>query len=215
MMRKIHTLHATAVVWLTLTALPAATVVYDNHIPATSVGNGRTNDPDFPIYIEHADNFSLPAAATVNGVTWHGLYEDNVRPDDFSLRVYALGAGLPVSPPLADVPLASVVREDTGVTITYSLRVYSYCASFDDISLGAGSYALSIYNRAADGAEWLWATRDNPAVDGSFMRLGTGAWKRYSGGPEFSFTLTQVPEPGVALAVAAWLPCLLVRRRRD
>ena len=47
------------------------------------------------------------------------------------------------------------------------------------------------------------------------MRLGTGAWKRYSGGPEFSFTLTQVPEPGVALAVAAWLPCLLVRRRRD
>lgn len=192
----------------------AATVIYDNRIPATSVSNGRVNDADYPIYLEHADNFALVAAAVVNGITWNGQYKSNdVRPDNFSLRIYAIMSGLPAMSPLVDIALSGVVRQDTGIDIIYSLSVYSYSAEFPDLALGAGNYALSIYNHALDGASWTWSDRDSSA-NGSFMIMaGDTAWRYYSGGPEFSFVLTQVPEPGVVLTLAVGVPILLRRRR--
>lgn len=196
------------------TTLPL--VVCDNHVPAPAVNNGRTNDPDYAIHIEHADDFSLAAASTLNGVTWHGLYEGNqAGADQFSLRIFPMDAGVPAYSPLFDIPLAGALRTDTGLSIAYRLKVYAYSAAFPDLTLGPGAYALSLFNHTADGTEWLWACRDNSTVGGSFMILGSAAaWNHYSGGPEFSFALTHVPEPCAALALAAAAPALLLRRRR-
>ena len=117
-----------------------ATVIYDNQVTAAGVNNGRTNDPDFPLFIQHADDFALPAQSLINGVEWHGIYRgNNVRPDNFSLKIYQLSSGVPTLSPLLDIPLGAVTSQDTGRRISYDLAVYAYTATFPKQSLAAGS----------------------------------------------------------------------------
>ena len=47
----------------------------------------------------------------------------------------------------------------------------------------------------------------------SDLSQGNSAWRDFSGGPEFSFVLTQVSEPGVVLTLAVSVPAMLPRRR--
>lgn len=193
------------------------TVVYDNGISVAAATNGRTNDPDYPIYIEHADNFRLTSTSSIQGVLWAGTYEGtSARPDEFSLRIYTLVSGKPDLSPLYNIPLVALERWDTGLNNAFNQRKYSYQALFPEISLDAGTYAMSIYNQAADGLEWFWAERDSPAVDGSFMFLSVwGEWRQISGGPEFSFSLIAVPEPGLSAMAFGSILILSCSRRRN
>ena len=128
-------------------------------------------------------------------------------------KIYQLSSGVPTRIPLLDIPLGQVIRQDTGRRISYNLAVYAYSATFPDQTLAAGSYGLSIYNSATDGVEWLWATAQ--VANGSFMILGSATqWSKFTGAPEFSFALTQVPEVSAAVLFTLLVPTALLRRGR-
>ena len=205
---------ATAAAGLLLLAAPArgaATIVYDNMVSASTIHNGRENDPDAPNWL-HADGFQFAAPATFNLVTWHGLRE--FSPDRFRMRIYTIVGNVPAMTPIIDLPLGLVTRFDTGYRDPYQTVIYSYSAGFPDQSLAAGSYAISIVSDSAnDGVPWAWAVGNNN--DGSFMILkGDTAWRNMTGAPEFSFVLAQVPEPAPAVLAFAMVPFALSRRRR-
>jgi len=188
----------------------AATTVYDNMVPVSRISNGRENDVNAPNWL-HADGFQLATAATFNMLTWHGIRAGN--PESFRLRIYPMAGNVPAMNPTIDLSVGLVIRSDSGYRDPYQSIIYSYSAEFADQTLAAGSYAISIYNDSNDGVPWLWGVGNNR--NGSFMILkGDTAWRNVTGAPEFSFTLSQVPESGsVALLVAA-VPVILSRRRR-
>jgi len=189
----------------------AATTVYDNMVPVSTISNGRENDPDAPNW-RHADGFQFASPTTFNKVTWHGIR--GFSPDRFRMKIYNMSGNVPAMNPFIDLALGLVTRFDSGYRDPYQSVIYSYAAEFPDQSLAAGSYAISIVSdTAGDGVPWIWAVGNNR--NGSFMILkGDTAWRNVTGAPEFSFTLVQVPEPGTAVLLAALVPFALFRRRR-
>lgn len=203
----------TAAALLLLHAAPsqAATTVYDNMVPVSTIHNGRENDPDAPNWL-HADGFQFASPTTFNQVTWHGIRA--FSPDHFRLKIYNMNGSVPAMTPIINLPLDLVTRLDSGYRDPYQSAIYSYAAGFPDQSLAAGSYAISIVSDVAgDGVPWLWAVGNNR--NGSFMILrGDTAWRNVTGAPEFSFTLAQVPEAGTVALLAAMVPLALFRRRK-
>lgn len=188
----------------------AATTVYDNMVQVSRIHNGRENDVNAPNWL-HADGFQLATAATFNMLTWHGIRAGN--PESFRLRIYPMAGNVPAINPTIDLSVGLVIRSDSGYRDPYHSIIYSYSAEFGDQTLAAGSYAISIYNDSNDGVPWAWAVGDDR--NGSFMILkGDTAWSNVTGGPEFSFTLSQVPESGSVVLLVAAVPVILFRRRR-
>src|SRR5262245_26993624 len=103
-MKSIHTL----AVLLQLCVMPITGfaqpgVIYDNNVSA--VNNGRVNDPDFPIFLMHADDFLLSTTRIINEVSWLGAYKDGGIPpdggDDFTIRFFSFQGGIPETSPFA------------------------------------------------------------------------------------------------------------------
>jgi hypothetical protein len=201
---------AAALLLLSVPARAATTMVYDNMVPVSTISNGRENDVNAPNWL-HADGIQFASAATFNKLTWHGIRAGN--PESFRLRIYPMAGNVPAMNPMIDLSLGLVTRLDSGYRDPYQSVIYSYSAEFGDQTLAAGSYAISIFNDSNDGVPWLWAVGNNR--NGSFMILnGDAAWSNVTGGPEFSFTLSQVPESGALGLLAAVVPLVLSRRRR-
>ena len=168
-------------------------LVYDNGVQASQVTNGRVNDPDFSIPLEHADNFSIATTGQISSVTWHGLYETNIpsfQVDDFSLSLFSTTSGVINPTPLLDTPLVLSEKFDTGFNVGGSLNLFSYTASFSSFSLAPGDYAISIFNNVENGVEWFWGV-SNFTSDGSYQTdVSTLEWNPINpGAPEFSFAL--------------------------
>jgi len=192
------------------TALGQVVLPYDNQI--SSVNNGRVNDPDYPVFLMHADSFSLSADALINQVSWLGAYKDgNLLPDgddDFTIRFYDLQAGTPAVTPFASIAVGAAERHIMLQTLPYGNQVFSYSARVPDMQLVAGTYLMAIMNDPVDKDLWLWANADaSPGHSYTMLFEGT-PWREFSGGgvAEFAFSIGYVPEPsGVALLLLGGL----------
>ena len=185
------------------TAPGQVTLVYDNQV--SLVNNGRVNDPAFPVFLMHADSFSLSANAVINQVSWLGAYKDgNLLPDgddNFTIRFFDFQAGTPSTNPFASIAVGAVERQVTEQTLSYGNPVFSYSARFPDVQLTAGTYLMAIMNDPVDNDLWLWGDAD-ASPGHSYMMLFEGTpWGEYSGGgvAEFAFAIAYVPEPSGAV----------------
>lgn len=177
-------------------------VVWDNGLPDYS--NARVNDSRYPIYLNHADDFTLATSQTITGLTWLGAYKDgNNLPDgddNFRVQFFQIVSGTPSITPVADLVIGNATRTATGNTIPFAYPVYSYVATLPGTPLALGNYLLAIRNEARpDNDKWMWATRD-VGGNGYYQMLGAGTpWGHYTS-TNFAFTISAeaaAPEPGV------------------
>jgi hypothetical protein len=191
--------------------------VFDNGVSASDINNGRVNDADFAIYIEHADNFEISVTSEISAVSWSGLYKGNAAHlgDDFVMRIFRTESGIIDPVALLDTSLTVLEKSDSGDDVL-SMDVYTYVGEFPTISLDLGTYAISIYNNASNVVEWTWGINATPD-DGSYMtQFDPTNWTPVNpGAPEFSFALyNSVPEPSVPSVLLATVGLLLTRRTR-
>jgi hypothetical protein len=216
---------------VTVNLCHADPIIYDNNV--WSVDNGRVNDPDFPVFLMAADNFSISTGVQVTDINWLGSYKDiapgrSIPSDDFSIFVFAFNSGIPSVNPLYDIHLGTVQRNMTSQIIGYGLPVYSYSAVLPNLQLQSGNYLLAIWNGPSgngmwpgDGM-WVWDSLDYGSTPGDFyskILSPTNQWQEYVGYgvPEFAFSLTgnPVPEPATGLMAAAGLLAIAFVRFRN
>ena len=206
-------------------AVGQGAIVYDNDI--TIVNNGRVNDPNFPVYLAHSDNFSLTQPAIVNQVSWLGAYKNGNNlpdnPDNFTINFYGFVGSTPGTIPLVSEIVGAAPRTATSQTLPGAGNpVFSYTATFPSVALSAGDYLVEIRNSHGGTKLWLWADADASPGDSYQRTSPTGTWQEFNGNgvAEFAFTIASVPpvpEPGVPilLSLAGFVFGLLNRRRID
>lgn len=205
--------HAVVVVF------PEVEVVYDNEI--TSVNNGRVNDPSFPSFLIHADDFHIDEAVTINRFDWWGAYKGFAPADgsdDFTLRLHRIDGGVAQVEPFATFELENVSRNVEPSVLLGGRTVFAYGADFDDVDLEAGGYLVSIMNNPDGSARWMWADRDSSPGTSYIQSREDGAWREFSGNgvAEFAFSVSHVvPEPSLLGSLAVGLALFSSRRRRD
>lgn len=133
------------------TAVPTFAQVIYQQLPANSgqgvQADGEIAQPNF--YQRTADDFILPAAATVTGAQWWGGSEVNfgsplANISAFVVKIYASGPNnLPVEPPIfaQTIPVASVATVKTcGGLLIGGDREYQFSAAFSTpVNLNAGT----------------------------------------------------------------------------
>jgi len=135
---------------LSTTVITQAQVVYQQLPANTGQGvqaDGEIAQPNF--YQRAADDFTLPAAATVTGAEWWGGTEVNfglplANITAFVVKIYANGANnLPVEPPIYSetFPIATVTTVKTcGGLLIGGDREYRFSAAFSTpVNLNAGT----------------------------------------------------------------------------
>jgi hypothetical protein len=178
---------------LSLVAGADIVVVYDNQIPV--VGNGRVNDPHYPVYLRHADSFILSNAAVINQASWLGAYKNGLHAasnDNFTLQFFAFDGATPATTPLASIHIGAAERNLTPQVLSSGVSVFSYLAGFPDLPLTAGQYLISIVNDPVHDDRWLWADADYTDHGHSWLRFSDSqGWWEYAGGgvAEFAFSL--------------------------
>jgi hypothetical protein len=181
------------------------TTVYDNGI--STVNNGRVNDPNFPSFLMHADDFSLAASRQVNQVDWLGAYKNGDllpdAPDGFTIRFFAFNGATPATTAFATYQVGAVERQLTSQTLPFGNPVFSYSAQIPLTSLATGTYLLSIMNTHTGTKQWLWADADAAPGHSYLMSSPGAAWSEFSGGgvAEFAFSLSFVPEPSAGVLI--------------
>jgi hypothetical protein len=201
------------------------TIVYDNQV--STVNSGRVNDPDFPVFLMHADSFSLSASALINQVNWLGAYKDgNQLPDgddNFTVFLFAFGGGIPQTIPLATFSVGPAERQLTMQSLPASgIPVFAYAAPLPNTQLAAGTYLIAIMNDPVDSDRWLWANAEGINPGESYLMLFEGTpWQKFSGVgvAELAFSISRVPEPTEAVLLSCGflmigLCCALANRRR-
>lgn len=223
MTRTTNSYLAFAAFLLLSTAAPAGTI-YDNGGPLENGGTGASDLDPFSadIYQEIADDFTLSATATINGVNWWGAYTPNNQsgavPDDFTIRIIDNLFNL-----VAEINVGTVARFNTGLDNALGLDIYGYEVTFSPFALTAGQYLLSIVNNTVgdgDFERWSWQSTANITGNiGQFRRsdgvplTGYGGWQDASS--DFAFNITAVPEPGTLALLGIGLLGIGLSRRRE
>lgn len=198
---------------LLVTAGTAAAAVLVEQLPSNAAAGyySNVNQPQ-----QWADDFSLTAAAALDGVSWWGGYDtanggiEDPGSDAFRVRVYSDIGG--TGTVLHEFGSSSVIRTPTALVDAAGNSVYRYDLDLSaaPVGLPTGDLYLAIENLGA--SDWFW------------QAAGTGmSWYRGEDtddwaaaprdGDQLAFRLTTaasqtVPEPGTAglalLAVVAW-----------
>jgi hypothetical protein len=191
-----------------------ADVIFDNGVPSKS--GGFLSDSDSGVGF--ADDFLLAGPATINAIRYWGFYAPTSTPgaDAFTVIFYSNQAGLPNgSGVLATNTFADAARIDTGDDIDGNgSDIYLYEAPLAPLSLGAGTYWVSIFNNTAGDSDdnWAWARHAFPGNDARSLNGGT-SWLHEFSDSELSFQLLNVPEPsGLTIGLLATAMLLIGRR---
>ncbi|MCP3902970.1 MAG: hypothetical protein GY715_04975 [Planctomycetes bacterium] len=198
---------------LVVTALVSgvrADTLYDNGDPSGGFGTAVLSELNFVNQV--GDGFSLAADSIVQSVEWWGTGSGN----DFAVRIFALAGGIPVTVPIADVPvgvIAGTPQPFPGGKLLY------YSATLPDIELPVGEYALSIVDRPATD-NWFWAASCEDGCEGGSFRRDSESAAWNTGNWEMSFRLLGIPTPCPDLdgsgdvgfgdilgIIGAWGPC--------
>ncbi len=171
-------------------------VIFDNGSIEDSGGRRAVSDADANII--HADNFQLlPGQTTIGGIEWEGLYSPASAPDpdDFSIRIYADNAGLPMGnwfQQWTDLAVDRVfVDPEVGVDF------YRYTVELEPLALEPDTtYWVSIVNDTTlSDLTWSWgiSLRDlGDSAQATGTGLGFANWIADPDGADFAFKLLGV-----------------------
>ena len=211
----------TGVVLVAGASLGYATVIYDQSL--NTVDNfGYYSDIDGEL---SADSFVLSDAATVQAISWYGMYEDTASstPDLFNVEIFSnLSVGL-----FGDLSASSlhsysgdsVTRSDSGIVDANGETIYQYTLNLAvGWELKADTYLLEISNQNDQYSSWIWA--DSVAGNGEFYYRYDAAdpWYLDQSGYDLAFLLddgvpaTTVSEPGSLFLFG--IGCALLARLR-
>ncbi len=203
----------------------AAGILIDQGPPNYLGGYASTpNFPGTPQFI--ADNFGVVAPLDINTITFWGVYSDSIGTpvppiaDAFTLYFYGDAGGKPGAVVASEAFTAT--RVNTGIKDVFGggtimLDTYRYDATFAPVSLGGGSYWLSVVNGGGSNADyWIWATFS--ASGGFAVSLNsptTGPWTNSPlGDLAFQLGFSAVPEPSSLGLTATGIGLLVATARR-
>lgn len=163
---------------------------------------------DFAGDSQEADDFLLGSQSTITEVHWWGTYQNNnVQPDNFTIRFFEDAGGVPEINPFVDVAPVNLTRTATSLMNQASEDIFTWSADLPaGVLLDANTtYYLSIVNdTGANGDFWTWA--GDGGGDSFFRFTDVESWF----GPEppinHAFELGAasadvIPEPS---AIAIW-----------
>lgn len=170
------------------------------------------------------DNFTLPAAGTINRISFVGGYVDLSNTDypppdstDFTFRFFADDAGRPASAAQSEqtVAFGDVTSAYMGTVLAggFKTSVYSFSADLPAgfAANGLVPYWLSISSVAPAGSvQWAWFS--GSGGDDSTLQVQNGTidiWR----GRDRAFTLETVPEPATMLMFTAGVVGMVGHRR--
>lgn len=165
-----------------------------------------------------ADNFVLGGSATLQSISWFGMYDydDAGLSDLFNIEILDLG-GTSLN---SNIGVSATSKVDTGFTDAYGSAIYQYSLDLPALELEAGEYLLSISNQNDIYSNWFWA--DSLDGDGITYSLlgGNDIWSPENWGVDMAFTLNgetatvPVPEPSTWLLLSLGVAALAWRRRQ-
>jgi hypothetical protein len=115
---------------------------------------------------QNADNFSFVEKTKVNSVRWWGTYISSLpEPDQFTLRFFNAGAGIPQLNPSHEFTNLTVSRSDSGLLDKFGDTIYQYQAQIPtSVIVSAGSTAfISVLNTTVNG--WFWQKSSNSGLN--------------------------------------------------
>lgn len=182
------------------TSNASAIAVYDNG-PFTNTSSSS----DLSQNVTFAEDFSLTATSTtIRSIHWQGrLASTNPAKtyeiDDFRVQIYQDASPISPSGLLYDFHVGSNVnRTDTGIDF-FGLDMYTYSANLGGstgITLGAGTYWLSIFNDSSadsDGDWWTWSYGVADTTPAQVSYNATSTWAASGGINSFGFVLDSDP----------------------
>lgn len=200
-------------------SLHAAPILFDNGLPS---GNGGYQS-DNVVGRFMADDFTLTVTSTVTRVNFYGAWSggDGLPPpaESFGVIFWAdSGGGSPAGPAQIQGEPVATTRSNSGFTIG-SVPVFRYTANISDLTLGPGTYWLTVANLAVDPQDdaFFWAltgggngTFGAESIDAgsSWTTVGNTLTDR-----EFAFSLVGVPEPSSLALLCLGLSGVAWRRR--
>jgi hypothetical protein len=121
--------------------------------------NGYFSDSDYAGQYAVAEDFVVPVAQRVCEVTFWGAYypSDTTPADDFSILVHADAGGIPGAVVWSETGVAPARFQTSVVLFGVHEWQYSWIPA-GNLSLGAGTYWLEIYQNNAAPDIWFWET---------------------------------------------------------
>jgi hypothetical protein len=207
----------------------SAVTLYDNGTPDNTGGYYSESDYTYVAY----DDFTLTSAATITGIEWWGIYSpanNSSVTDAFTYDIQTNnGGGTQPAGEIQSGTLTSLSRTDTFSTDTGDELFRYDAAPSPSITLGAGSYFLSIVETSllytsSDGTNvFAWAAESQNSTEDD----SGGTWSYNAEGPtwvddsgaELAFNLTgdestAIPEPATVTLLGLGLAGLIGRRMR-
>jgi hypothetical protein len=193
-MRSLASLTLPCLFFLLLASPAQADLLFSQPV----IDGGVALASDFARFQQEADSFVLSQTALVETIHWWGAYANNdVRTDNFTLRLFSDMAGNPAVTPLVDVSAVNLVRTLTNLVDILGDPIYEYQASLPNSVLldGAATYYLSVVNNTPPGGVWDWVG-SGPGTHWARQQDGS-AWTISSGTTGFGFEVlgTPVSEP--------------------